>query len=159
MKRDGFSRVSARARPFRMAEQSRGTERESALQPRSQDPRDIAGSEVVKGSRTSSQAERSAADTEATAHDSTPPMDAGAPATSFAARVFAMCWAFALIVHHHFGHGTLEPLQILEILAAVLVLSFPANWRLFAILAATQIVTYLSRMPVASNHYTVMLFG
>lgn len=86
-------------------------------------------------------------------------MDAGAPATSFAARVFAMCWAFALIVHHHFGHGTLEPLQILEILAAVLVLSFPANWRLFAILAATQIVTYLSRMPVASNHYTVMLFG
>ncbi|HEY6722976.1 MAG TPA: hypothetical protein VI197_03060 [Polyangiaceae bacterium] len=102
---------------------------------------------------------RSAPDTEAATHDPTPWVAPAAPATPFAARLFAVCWAFALIVHHHFGHGTLEALQVAEIFAAVLVMSFPGSWRLLAVLAATQIVTYLSRLPVASNHYTVMLFG
>lgn len=70
-----------------------------------------------------------------------------------------MCWALAVVVHYHFGHSTLGVFGALEVLAAVLVLSFPANWRLLAVLAAAQIVAYVSRMPVASNHYTVMLFG
>lgn len=62
-------------------------------------------------------------------------------------------------MHHHFGDSKLEGFEIAEVVSAVLVLIFPGNWRLLALLAASQCISYLSRMPIASNHYTLMLFG
>ena len=81
------------------------------------------------------------------------------PEVSFAARLFAVAWAWALVVHHRFDLSELEPLEGVEVIAAVLVMSFPASSGLLAFLAGAQVVSYLSQMPVASNHYTVMLFG
>lgn len=93
------------------------------------------------------------------AHAPTRSVSPSVPEASFAARLFAVAWAWALVVHHRFDLGELEPLEGVEVVAAMLVMSFPANPSLLVLLAGAQVVSYLSQMPVASNHYTVMMFG